>query len=312
MATTEELMAQYGVAWFDFDEESGDVLDKLGGSYVGTVYANATRVQGWDNDGYAMNFNRTSTSYVDFNNKVIPTGNISLKFKIKLHTMPTSENQEIISNSYAQSTEAGLRIWANTAGDIVFSCMRKSSSNTSFALSKPALYDNKWHEYLFSWDADNNITKLYEDGELVAVDISVGGNSLTPTYNLRIGKQPDSSQARYFNGQIDDFQVYSKALSPSDFTQERLAIKVEDDKSLVLPDRQGRVKEIPSVDEADLINQGYTWREIDNAVDSTGVDLTVSTTEYEKVSKSHVALGNGKMFTIPVSDFKTATIEDNY
>jgi len=82
LATTEQLMAQYGVAWFGFDEKSGDVYDKLGlNNYVGTV-TGATRAMGWDGKDSSLNFNGSSQYVVtDYTPSALEEFTIKIKFK---------------------------------------------------------------------------------------------------------------------------------------------------------------------------------------------------------------------------------------
>lgn len=211
----QRVMDKSGLNWFKFDEASGNATDSKGVN-VGTVYSGVTRVDGWNGEGHAMRFNRNSTSYIRMNAKIIPTGSYTIRFKMKLITKPTAENQEIISNAYARTTDAGLRIWSDTAGNVVFTATMKGSSY-DFYLSMPGLYDSKWYDYMFAWDTVNMNVYLYVDEVLVASGKSLSRNTLTPTFNLVIGKQPDSDYARYFYGEIDEFQVYNQVLTPEDF-----------------------------------------------------------------------------------------------
>lgn len=311
MATVEQLMQQYGLHWFKFDEESGNAIDSKG-SAVGTVYANATRVEGWNGMGNAIKFNRTSTSYVNFNARIVPTGSYTFKFKLKLFTIPTVENQELFSNAYATATTTGLRIWIDVNGYIVFASTRKSSGNYDFTLYNMADFDSKWHDYMFTWDTANKIVTVYKDGKFLGKTNSVTANASTPTYNLRMGRQADSSENRYVNAEIDDVQVYDRVLKPDDFSKKYLTVKSLNNKTYVVSPISNRVKEIPSSEEVDLIKQGYQWNEIDSASTSNNIDINQSTTEYEIASKINSSLGSGKIFTSPISNFKTVKIEDNY
>lgn len=308
MATTEELMAQYGVAWFGFDEASGNVTDKLGGSYVGTV-TGATRVSGWNGEGNAMNFD--GNDYITMNNNsFIPTAEKTIRFKIKLNKINTA--QVILGNATGYDFK-GFRLYIDGSNFLQYYQTHGGSSTSARLATSVKKIDevDKWYDIMVTRSA-NNILSFYINDKLDSTHIISKAES-TPDSSLLIGMRVTHNDY-YLNGQIDDLQIYSKAFIPSDFTQTQnhIAIKTSDNKVITLPNREGRVKEIPTASEVDLINQCYTWREIDNAVDSTGVDLTQTTTEYEVVSKANSTLGNGKVFTIPIDDFKTIKIEDNY
>lgn len=303
----DEPIRKYGVAWFGFDEASGNVTDKLGGSYIGTV-TGATRVEGWNGEGYAMNFNGVN-NFISTNLKP-PVDEFSIRLKIKLN----GYNSSIFSTQGWNATGYGAEIYIREStdtvnyGKIIFR-ISNATANVAGAYSTKRLELNKWLDVLLTYDSTNGYVKGYLNDELILIE-KTNGKLSNHTNNLVIGKIVGSTS--YFNGQIDSYELYSKALTPSDFTQKRVAIKTTDNKNLVLPSKVGRVKEIPTSDEIDLINQGYNWREIDDAVDAQPIDLTQTTTEYEKVGKANVSLGNGKMFTIPLDDFKTISIEDNY
>lgn len=311
MATTEQLMAQYGVAWFGFDESSGNVYDKLGNGYVGTV-TGATRVGGWYGEGSALSFN--SGSMVLFNNK-LPLGSKTVRLKIK--STRTGIHQTPLSSCATASTNSnGHYISISSEGEFKW-IHYMSSLTTNFILtSKADVLDGKWHDIMFTWTGDKSIAgaKLYIDGVLESSATSQI-NDILDYSNICLGRYNLTSSQYWlsYTGQMDDLQIYNKALSPSDFTQKRLVVKTTDNKNLVLSPTSNRVKEIPNTAEYMMLAQGGVVREIDSAVDSTPIDFTKTTTEYEIVTNNRTPLGKGRMFTIPIgTDFKTAMIEDNY
>lgn len=307
MATTEQLMAQYGVAWFGFDEASGDVYDKLGlNNYVGTV-TGTTRVQGWNGEGNALNFNGTS-DYVQFNTSPLLIGEKTIRLKLKLNSYP-SIGGVIIGNSEGISTTKGISILVNSQGFInVFGFNTILNLNI---FSKTALSLNKWYDIMFTQSGrkKNDIAKLYinEVEETREGLIEDEGAYYATT---RLGRYSGNS-TQYLNGQIDDLQIYNKALSPSDFTQKRIVVKTTDNKNLSV--LNGRIKEIPNATETALLEQGRIIREIDDAVGTQPVDLVFNSTQYEITNNTNSALGNSKVFSLPINkEFKTITIEDNY
>lgn len=317
MTTTEQLMAQYGVAWFGFDEVSGDVYDNLGNGYVGTVIG-TTRLQGWNGEGYTMNFNGTSDR-LEFNNRVLPLGEKTVSFKIRTESFKAT-TQCIMENYTTTSSNSFGYTFALNSG--VISVSWYTSANplvSSLSLHTPTginLCDGKWHSILFSWTGNmEDVANLYLDDELVST-VRASQSETNTNYknqNLSVGGMKFTSYRNLLSGQIDDLQIYNKALSPSDFTQKRLVIKTTDNKNLVLSHNTARVKEIPNTAEYMMIAQGGVVKEIDSAVDRPPLDFTKPTTEYEIINNNKTPLGKGRMFTIPIdSDFKTAMIEDNY
>lgn len=306
MATTEQLMAQYGVAWFDFDELSGNVYDKLGlNNYVGTV-TGATRTQGWDGLGNAINFNGAN-QYIQFNQNLIQNGAKTIKFKIKVNS--SSNVQYIFSNYATTAPNQGWYITIDNTGRLDFT-FYNGTTNIFAMKSNSIVTDNKWHDIVFTW---SNIIggKAYLFVNSTQ-DSVMNISSLETSYSVStmIGK-PSTVSNYYLNGQLDDLQIYNKALSPSDFTQKRLAIKSADNKNLVL--YPTKIKEIPNVVEGTLLNQGAVIKEIDSAIDRPPLDLTVAVNKYEIANNIFSPSGMNKIFTIPLEkQFKTIEIEDNY
>jgi hypothetical protein len=74
-----------------------------------------------------------------------------------------------------------------------------------------------WHHIVGVWN-DAGYIDLYYDGEAVdcsAPDYSYGpyAGSATNSYHLMIGRHPDGTYPRYFNGLIDEARIYDRALS---------------------------------------------------------------------------------------------------
>lgn len=315
MATTEQLMAQYGIAWFGFDEASGNVIDKLGSGYVGTV-TGATRVDGWNGEGYAMSFNG-SNNVTTFNQKIVPIGEKTYRFKIKVTSKPS--NYGVAISNAGGTADNGDIILINSDGTLRFISNKAINGAQRFYLSSTVdICDDKWHDVLLTWDGTVNPrgVKMYIDD--MSIESAIGKADsieiLSQTYNLTIGKSANSANiGTNLISKIDDLQIYNKALSPSDFTQKRLAVKTTDNKNFVLSPTSTRVKEIPNTAEYMMLAQGGVVKEIDSAVDRPPIDFTKTTTEYEIVNNNRTPLGKGRVFTIPIgSDFKTAMIEDNY
>ncbi|WP_341302228.1 LamG-like jellyroll fold domain-containing protein [Lysinibacillus sp. FSL H8-0500] len=301
-----EPMRKYGVAWFDFDELSGSVYDKLGNNYVGTV-SGATRVDGWNGEGYAIAFNGSS-QIITMNNPIIPVGEKTIRFKVKIPSYKTTAR--LLSNATA-ITGVGLSIQI-VDGKIL--CVIRGANAKSIE-TPMKIETNAFQDIMitFSGSTETDSISFYINEGLVFKSL-IGTVEKQGTNNLFIGTDAFYNNVNeYFQGELDDLQIYNKALIPSDFTQKRLAIKSESNKNLVLSPTSTRVKEIPNTEENTLLAQGGVIREIDSAIDRPPIDLTRTSTEYEIVTNNKSPLNNGKIFTIPIdNNFKTAFIEDNY
>jgi len=311
----EEPMRKYGIGWYGFDEHSGDTKDKLGSNYIGSI-ANANRVQGWNNKGYALNFNGTSSVLVQVleNSLKLPSiGGLTMRFKFKCNTFKAL-GMYLVASLNSFNNQKGMTVYIFN-GKLGIGWTTNTAGNYCFDITSDIDYlDNKWHDLFFSWDGlANSMVYLYVDNMVepvakVKAQYSNNGH-LYPNFN--IGRLAGITSG-WFTGQIDDFQLYNKALLPSEFPQKRLAVKTVDKKNLVLSNTSTRVQEIPDVDEITLIDKGNIIQEIDSSIDRPSIDLTKVSNEYEIVNNTKTTLGTGKLFTIPIDNFKTAIIEDNY
>ncbi|UPW81595.1 LamG domain-containing protein [Lysinibacillus sp. Ag94] len=314
MATTEQLMYQYGVAWFGFDEASGSVVNKLDNNYIGTV-SGGVRVEGWNGEGKAMNLDTVANKKVAFNSTLLPYGGKTVRFKFKCTTI---NNQYFLFMGNAKDYNTNGWSFQFSGGNGWNGTMhigfRGSSATYEYpTLSTKNVCDGKWHESIFSLEGGTIGSKwrTYLDGELVSEGI-LKQNESSFSKNFEINNRSYGNSGNYENLFLDDLQIYNKALSPSDFEQRRLAVKTTNNKNLVLSPTSTRVKEIPNTAEYMMLAQGGVIKEIDSAVDRPPIDFTKTTTEYEIVTNKRTPLGEGRMFTIPIgSDFKTAMIEDN-
>jgi len=308
-----ELMKKYGVAWFGFDEPSGVVIDKLGNGYIGTLTNTPPRVAGWNGKGYALSFNG-SNQYVQFSNKFIPINEKTIRFKIKL-PLTTAPNTLIFDTCGYAGGNYGIWI-ASVGGRLGFSMLQGSGKEN--AIYSTMLNDEKWHDIMIVVEsqADSlSIMRMYVDEKIVSsrkMNFSLVQDS---TYNLRLGFDNDGNTGGtlgYFKGQLDDLQIYNKALAPSDFGLKRLIFQSEEKQVLSISKNSNRIKSFSSVNEDILLKYCYEINEIDNAVDAEQyIDLYKTTKEYEVINTGSTSLGKGKLFTVPLNaQYKTAVIEN--
>lgn len=204
MANTKDNMDRCGIAWFKFDEASGNSLDSKG-SFVGTNN-NTTVVAGVS--GNARSFNGT-TSFIQFNNKVIPLGKKSIRFKFK----GTTTNPYVVATTNGSSGVSGFRVaisaTAITTQFVQGTVIQNHVYNTN-------LLDNVWHDILITWDGTTNANavKMYIDDMLTPKH--TGTNSVTETtayaYNLTLFRQPEFA-GNFGTGAIDELEIYNDVIS---------------------------------------------------------------------------------------------------
>lgn len=206
-------MAKSGVAWFKFDEASGNVNDSKG-TAVGTV-TGTTRVQGIS--GNAISFNGTG-DFIDFNNPIIPLGKKSIRFKMKKANMQ-SKVENIIGNSNATS-EHGTNVFFGADNFLYFQSTKAVSGTPRFLIgfNYSSYADNQWHDILLTWDGsvNTNGVKMYIDdmtspktqGTANLIESTQAGRSLRVArgFNTTVGAEG------FFNGQLDNLEIYNDVI----------------------------------------------------------------------------------------------------
>ncbi|OXS74273.1 hypothetical protein B1B04_09100, partial [Lysinibacillus sp. KCTC 33748] len=207
MANSKDNLSKYGKAFIGFDEPSGNAMDSIGG-YIGTLNNAPTRVTGWNGKGSAMSFNGTN-QYVEFNNKIIPLGAKSVRFKIFVNSISASGTSTVISNG-AWSLKKGFTISVTSNEGVNVYLFKGVQSAYVVHLSSPITM-GEWHDILYT-QTPNNLACLYIDGVLVdskqLTDTEHIGDS-----NLFLGKPP-LDNANYFSGLLDSLEIYDRVISP--------------------------------------------------------------------------------------------------
>lgn len=212
------------VANYKFEETSGSICIDSKGVYNGT-YNGTTSVIGIN--GNARSFNGAS-DYVSFTNKIMPLGKKSIKIKFKTTSNSVDVVYNIFDNSGNLSTNKGWSIFIAN-GKVAF-YLFKGSGTYNYIESTKNINDGQWHIVLLTWTGDlsSNGMKLYVDNMLNPDSQTTASytETLASTYNAVIGKQANSS-ACFFNGQLDEFEVYNDVI---EYYDKRLYIVKQNNK----------------------------------------------------------------------------------
>lgn len=209
---TQVNMDRCGVHWFKFDEPSGDKVYDSKGNAEGTIYGGVTRVDGVDG-GKALQFNGVN-GYVQFNQKCIPIGKKSIKFRMKatktslvkiiLHTA----NSGGIGDQIHISNVEGLKHLIRTPNGVIDGIQYYNDD----------LYGN-YHTYLFTQESIGTSThaKIYV-GNINSEVVSLYDNKVqsgTATYNMLIGARfTGSTRDLFFDGILDNLEIYNDIYQP--------------------------------------------------------------------------------------------------
>ncbi|MFZ2147150.1 MAG: LamG domain-containing protein, partial [Sedimentisphaerales bacterium] len=203
------------VGWWKFDEGSGTIaVDSSGNGYDGTVYGDPQWIDGWL--GGALQFDGVD-DYVD-----LPIGSLIGSL---------TNSTFLIWTNFANTGGAWQRIWDFGSGEQInmfltprigtAGQMRFAITITSYAdedqTTAPATLASGWHHVALIIDIDNNVHRLYLDGELVAenTDARYSPSTLGETTQNWLGRSQYVADG-YFIGSLDDFQIYNHAMSANE------------------------------------------------------------------------------------------------
>ena len=194
------------VAWYKFDEGSGDaVVDSGPANIDGATVGDPSWADGAL--GKALVFDGND-AYVRLSDhpKFNITGQITVSAWIKVNAFDR-DYQTIISKG-----DTSWRLQRNAGTDTLeFGCMGLPIPNNSWGgiYGKINVNDGQWHHATGTYDGSR--ISLYVDGTL-DVSVDVIGSIKTNDYAVYIGENVEKP-GRFWNGLIDDVRVYNYAFS---------------------------------------------------------------------------------------------------
>jgi len=214
-------------AYYNFEQTSGSLTniattangfdDGLGSSADGTssggVTQNATGKVGsyaWDFDG--------SDDYVNVSGITLPaynsTDTFSISAWINMDTLATSPTQyQRLFHWYDGTKQWQLYIFSS--GEIGFN---NTQANQGVDTSSSVISTGTWY-HLVVVKTGNNTYKIYLNGVDQSTTSSGGGNPSPSIQTFRIGASiTGSGSDGHFNGRIDEFSVFTRALTSSEIS----------------------------------------------------------------------------------------------
>jgi len=203
------------VGWWKFDDGAGTTaVDSSGNGNDATVYGDPQWIDGWL--GGALQFDGVD-DYVD-----LPIGSMIGSL---------TNSTFLIWANFANTGGAWQRIWDFGSGEQINMFltprigtgdpMRFAITETSYAdedqTTAPDTLASGWHHVAVVIDIDNNVHRLYLNGELVAenTDARYSPSTLGETTQNWLGRSQYVADG-YFVGSLDDFQIYNHAMSASE------------------------------------------------------------------------------------------------
>jgi hypothetical protein len=209
------------VSYWKLDETSGSTATDFIGTNDGTA-SGTTIVDAKYGKGRSFN---GSSDYIDLgstNEYALTTYTISGWFN-------TSYSSEfgIITNRETSETARSwwISIWKDSAGthtdgSLVWRASIDGSWVNGVDLStSSAVDDGNWHHFTAVLNSGKSAT-LYLDGEVEDTQ-ELSGRIDTPSATTVLGKTSNDS-TRYFNGKLDDFKIYNRALTETEIQNQHL------------------------------------------------------------------------------------------
>ncbi|URZ05271.1 Ig-like domain-containing protein [Clostridium felsineum] len=201
------------VANYKLDETTGtNCIDSVhnnanyNGTYNGTTGGNDS------NENY-RSFNGSS-DYISFSNSIVPVGEKTIKFKLKMSGNPYY-NSAVLDNAEDSFGNKGITIYVTTDGKIQADFLNGQSSwaDTMCMESNKKVCDNKWHTVVLTWDGTTNkdgikwyIDDLVNPDSTFTSKYTMSGNA---TNSLMIGRSNNDNYKYYFQGALKDIEIYN-------------------------------------------------------------------------------------------------------
>ena len=198
------------VAWWRFDEGSGNTAsDSSGNGNDGKLEGDAQWADG--QLGPALEFNGSGARVVAAN---IPLDSRSFTITMWVNPVLYTNEQVVFSTGLTGSTNTDMhfRLWGDGR-------VRMGFYSNDLDTVAGTVADNNWYHITFWYDFDNTTRRIYIDGVQTAED------SATPylgtTGDTVIGAW---GTGQWFQGIIDDVQIYNHALTKSEIESAMLGI----------------------------------------------------------------------------------------
>ena len=155
---------------------------------------------------YSMDFNSGNSDYINLGNPTALQFTSDLSISGWFKTSSTSAGR-IISKDNVSNRSYTVQIQADGS---VIGVIFESNSTAKVVTSSTGYNDGNWHHFGFTYEQGVGL-KLYIDGGTPATLPYTSAPNFNQAANVEIGRRGDGFN--YFNGQIDEISIFSRALS---------------------------------------------------------------------------------------------------
>jgi hypothetical protein len=225
------------VGWWKLDETGGTVAaDSSGQGHDGTIAGTPAWMPGLH--GGAMQFSGDDSITLPAADMGMSSTVGSVSFWVNAGAPPGigtifwagdnntgggfgPENEMTVHLEQAGTYWQGGEVSFWTPSSFLYSDPQKSVAGSA-PINPILVSDNQWHHVAATWGGPDNNVKLYIDGALIhSAAYSPGGWAFT---NMYLGRMANSS--RFFNGLLDDVQLYNHAMNEAEIYTAMVGISV--------------------------------------------------------------------------------------
>lgn len=229
------------VAYWTFDDIDGDDVPDSAGDFDGTIVDGPLdTVPG--KVGKALEFN--AEGYIDTESEILELGAADFSYSFWIKTEIT--NQCVITK------DNGNNAWESAEKQVyVADSSTSEGPNTGpiemvgwgndWIRGSIEINDDEWHHIALTWDGTGHV---YTDGEDGTFAVGFNGGADNPGNTVKIGITPGAHSAGRFEGLLDDFRLYERALEVDEIAEimeERMAV----DPASKLTGTWGWIKRVP-------------------------------------------------------------------
>lgn len=192
------------VAWWKFDESSGDAADSSGSGFTLTNH-NVTYTTGQVDNAASFD---GSTSYFSGTAPALANNSFTISVWIYADSVPHDMDYVSIGDNQSTNQQLHLRVYASGV-------MRLGFFNDDLDTPGGTFTTGFWHNVLFTYDATTNARIVYLDGVQKASDTASGdfqGNTV-----INVGRRAGSGD-EYWLGKVDDLKIYNRVLTSDEIT----------------------------------------------------------------------------------------------
>ena len=140
----------------------------------------------------------------------------SILFWAKFNTAPSGANKYFFSQGTENNTGKNLTFNYKDGNDLRFSFWGSGNDIDTSGYDMTTLLGTTWHHYVVTFNNDTRVGEIWLDNQKLTTNISTFASSFTGSGSFYISKS--STYDHPFNGQIDDFRIYDKALTAQEIS----------------------------------------------------------------------------------------------